>query len=529
MASDLSRAPASVEDTWIGEVEPKRRLSAFRVLLAIIVFAAIGYGGFVAVRNKLVPPVPIRDTWFAPYVDATLTPVYQFQSTSADPARQTVLGFIVASPNANQPCDPTWGAAYSLRGADQSLTLGSRIAQMQQDGAEPIISFGGQAHTSLDVSCTSVPALVKAYQTVITRYHLNTIDLDIEGTALDDVGAGQRRAAAMADLERDARADGQHLAVWLTLPVEPDGLQDDALSVVSSMLAARVAIAGVNIMTMDFTNAPAAGNTMLGLAENALYATHTQLMTLYQHYGEHPRSAQIWQQQGATVMIGQNDIRGENFTTDDASGLTTFARKIGLARLSMWSLNRDSQCGSSFPEIGLESNNCSGAAQSNLQFASTFSQVPGEAIAYANLPAAPVQPPPNTNPLDAPYPIWSATVQYPQGYKVVEHGEIYQAKWYNSSDDPSAVVQFSYETPWELIGPVLPSDRAPVIPQLPAGTYPQWKITTSYTGGEKVLYKGLGYVAKWDNQGVSPSTAATDPTGSAWRPLYSIPGEPVTG
>jgi chitinase len=47
--------------------------------------------------------------------------------------------------------------------------------------------------------------------------------------------------------------------------------------------------------------------------------------------------------------------------------------------------------------------------------------------------------------------------------------------------------------------------------------------------GDKVLFGGLGYEAKWDNQGVSPSTSANDPTGSAWRPLYTIPGEPANG
>src|ERR1700691_265345 len=141
MSSDLSRAPAPLDDTWIGDDEPRRRLSVVRVLIAVILFAGLGYGGFVVVKAKLAPPVEIRKTWFAPYVDVTLPPVYQFQSTSADPARQTVLGFIVDSPNANQPCLPSWGASYSLRAADQALTLGSRIAQMQQDGAEPIVSF----------------------------------------------------------------------------------------------------------------------------------------------------------------------------------------------------------------------------------------------------------------------------------------------------------------------------------------------------------------------------------------------------
>ena len=53
----------------------------------------------------------------------------------------------------------------------------------------------------------------------------------------------------------------------------------------------------------------------------------------------------------------------------DAQGLVGFASRDHLGRVSMWSLNRDSQCGSSFPEIGLLSNTCSGTAQSGLQFA----------------------------------------------------------------------------------------------------------------------------------------------------------------
>ena len=40
----------------------------------------------------------------------------------------------------------------------------------------------------------------------------------------------------------------------------------------------------------------------------------------------------------------------------------------------------------------------------------------------------------NTNPADAPYPLWSALGDYPAGYKVVENGEIYQSKWYNAGD-----------------------------------------------------------------------------------------------
>ena len=514
------RAPAHAEPPR----EPRRRLSLLRVLVALAVLAGVGYGGFFGVKARLAETTVVHQTWFAPYVDVTLTPTYQFQNSSDDPARQTVLGFVVADPGAG--CRPSWGAAYTLAQADQSLALSSRIAQVQQDGQQPIVSFGGQAHTSLDVACTSVSGLTSAYQSVISRYKLTAIDLDIEGVSLTSFAAEQRRAAAVAALEQAARTAHRQLSVWLTLPVEPSGLQDAGLSVVESMLRDHVSITGVNVMAMDFSQAPAAGSTMLASVQAALNATHAQLSDLFPRYGIRLRSQQIWQRLGATVMIGQNNITGENFTAPDARGLVRFASATHLGRISMWSLNRDSQCGSSFPESGLLSNTCSGTAQSNLEFSQVFGQLQG--VTSVTSSAGNVQPAvANTNPADALYPQWSATGDYPFGYKVVEHGEIYQSKWFNTGDDPQAQVQYSWQTPWELLGPVLPGDHAPVISRPSAGTYPAWSISARYRVGDKVLYQGLPYEAKWDNQGVSPQGQSGDPTASPWKALYKIPGEPT--
>jgi chitinase len=246
---------------------------------------------------------------------------------------------------------------------------------------------------------------------------------------------------------------------------------------------------------------------------------------VYRQYGIRLRSAQIWQRLGATVMIGQNSIRGENFTVADAQGLVRFAAANDLGRISMWSLNRDSQCGSSFPETGMLSNTCSGTAQSAMQFARIFGQMQGTSSVTSS--AGNVAPAvANTNPADAPYPIWSATRDYPLAYKVVDDGQVYQAKWYNSGNDPQAQVQYSWQTPWELLGPVLPGDHAPTLGKLARGTYPAWSVSARYHAGAEVLYQGLPYRPKWDNQGVSPQTEISDPSGSPWQALYTIPGEP---
>jgi chitinase len=505
--------------------EPRPKLSILRVLLAVAVIGGACYGGFVGLRAKVdTSAATLGTTWFAPYVDVTLTPTYQFQVASNDPARQTVLGFVVAA--SPQSCVPSWGAAYSLPQANEQLALSSRIAQLQSDGAEVVASFGGAKNTSLDVACSTPAALADAYQSVIDEYSLQTIDLDIEGPALDNFAAEQRRAAAVRLLEQAAARAHRTLKVWLTLPVEPSGLQDNALSVVASMFRDHVQIAGINIMAMDFSHPPSAGSTMLDLVKQSMNATDAQLSDLLPRYGIHLSAKQVWQRLGVTVMIGQNNIAGELFTVADAEGLRSFAQSSGIARVSMWSINRDQQCGANF-SLSVLSNTCSGVPESNLEMTDIFNHLSGSAETSSSPSEAVLVPAaPDTNPANAPFPTWNPTSSYAAHYLVVENGEIYQAKWYNSAQDPGAQYQYSWESPWELIGPVLASDHAPVIAPLAAGTYPNWSAKALYVAGTRVLFQGLGYRAKWSSQGVSPGIDAAMQPSSPWTPLFNIPGEP---
>ena len=118
---------------------------------------------------------------------------------------------------------------------------------------------------------------------------------------------------------------------------------------------------------------------------------------------------------------------------------------------------------------------------------------------------------------------------YPATYKVVRDGEIYQAKWFTQGQDPATVVQFASQTPWQLIGPVLAGSHPPTTTTLPVGTYPQWSPRATYTAGQRVLFAGLAYQAKWYNVAQSPLAQATDPSGSPWQALFSVPGEPALG
>lgn len=520
--------------------EPKPQLSPWRALIALVVVVALGAGAFFVLRDvattqpALASATGTKGPWFAPYVDATLTPTIAFQDRSANPARNVVLGFVVAGSKADQDCTPTWGTYETLDGAAKTMDLDRRVSQLRGQGGDAVISFGGQANKELAVACDAPDELESAYRSVIDRYAADTVDFDVEGTAVDDTAANSRRAKAIKAIQDDVRAHKGHLAVWLTLPVTPEGLTPNALALVRTTLAAKVDLAGVNVMAMDF-GVPSAARDMRKAITSSLTATRTQLSALYGRAGAKLSTEHLWRKLGVTVMIGQNDVDGERVSVSDAKAITEFVADHGMGRASIWSLNRDAQCGVTFAVVGTHSNVCSGVHQKPLQFTKTFDALRGSAGKTAAAVTTPdLQPEATTatvdDPAKSPYPIWQPVQAYHEGYKVVWHQAVYVAKWYSQGQTPDAENVAAGDSPWRLIGPVLRTDRAPKIPKLPAGTYPEWSASKVFRSGARVLYKGLPYQASWYSEGDTPG----DPTAqggnvSPWKPLYRIPGEPTTG
>ncbi|KPV95145.1 Chitinase class I [Pseudoalteromonas sp. P1-9] len=115
----------------------------------------------------------------------------------------------------------------------------------------------------------------------------------------------------------------------------------------------------------------------------------------------------------------------------------------------------------------------------------------------------PVEPPTAGN-------TWSADKVYLQGDKVVYQNAEYQAKWWTQGDVPSA------GGPWQLIGEVTPPTEPPSEPPAeppvePPTTVAQWQSTAVYVGGDKAVFEGKTYTAKWWNQGEQPDTS------NAWQ------------
>ncbi len=185
---------------------PGRRLSVVRLAVLALALAVIVAGGAVTLGRLQDAKAATsgEKPWFSGYVDATATPIYAFESPGTAEGKSIVLSFIVA--DAKNTCQPSWGGAYTFGEAETTMDLDRRIARLVQNGGTVSVSFGGLVNQELATVCTDAAKLKDAYQQVVDRYNLSMIDLDVEGDNLADAAAGQRRAEAVAALQKERRA-----------------------------------------------------------------------------------------------------------------------------------------------------------------------------------------------------------------------------------------------------------------------------------------------------------------------------------
>jgi chitinase len=318
----------------------------------------------------------ITPGWFGGYLDVTILPGLRLEESPPPGTVTTLLAFVTSDPA--RPCEPSWGGFYDLDRAGEKLGLDAQVGAFRESGHNVAVSFGGQRGPELAAACTDPEALVRAYTTVITRYGIDTVDLDIEGPSASDHDAATRRAAAVARLQAERAADSP-LKVWLTLPVSRNGLTPAAVTSVETMLAAGVDLAGINIMTMNFGHlAPGTdmGDTAIGAAE----ATHRMLSALYAKAQSPIDDAVLWNRIGLTPMVGVNDVEGNVFTFDDARKLSSFGSERRVGRMSMWSLNRDTPCTAAAGAQGETHSSAAGDCSGVVQEPGMFAKVLGTAV-----------------------------------------------------------------------------------------------------------------------------------------------------
>lgn len=537
-ATEVAHSPKDgLEDrmTTVPAIAPsgRRRISWLRLAVVLGVGAITSWFTVNAFTGVIAPPPAPGPATFAAYVDATNTPTFPFGTPEGPAQSNVILAFVVA--DSQSACQPSWGGYYTLDEAAEQIQLDRRIEQLRSTGGDVRVSFGGQAGTELSTACSDVDELADAYAAVIDRYDLTTIDLDVEGASLSDSAGGARRAQAIAAVQQSMKDQGRDVSVWLTLPVAPTGLTKEGVVAVDQMLEAGVDLAGVNGMTMNFGTGVDAKEPYSNVVLEAASALHTQVRDAYARADLKLGDVPAWAKVGITVMIGQNDLAGEVFTLEDAVVVNQFAKDNGVGLVSMWSLNRDATCVSPLPTVlSVVQNSCSGIDQQGQSFAELLALDLGAAPESDATPAS-ASPTPSAvataepdvsaadltdDPANSPFPIWEPLGTYPGGTKIVWHRNVYEARYWTTGIAPDTPYANPYDSPWVLVGPVLPGDTPAPLPTLPEGTYPQWDADTAYQAGTRVQLGLVPYQAKWWTQGQEPGTAVQG--GSPW--MLVLPG-----
>jgi hypothetical protein len=288
----------------------------------------------------------------APYVDMTNN-----QEGMLDQAAQAGLKAFTAAFVIGSGCTPIWGDTLPVT---NDPTVTADITRAESEGAQPIVSFGGEAGIELAQSCPNLSQLVAAYQSVINTLHVNHIDFDIEGAAIADTATNNLRFQAINQLE----ANNPGLVVSVTIPTFPTGPDSNGQAFLQQAAQDGTRINVVNVMAMDYYGGFDPGN-MGTYAVEAAQDTLSFLQTVF--------PGATYSMVGVTPMIGQNDDPAEVFSEANAQTLVSFAKQNHLGRLAFWSVDRDQPCSGSVSGLP----QCSEISQQPLDFTNIFDQYTG--------------------------------------------------------------------------------------------------------------------------------------------------------
>ncbi len=279
---------------------------------------------FAAMLISLSHPGNARAGWpervFAPYMYVGVGD--HFKLTDCDDAcgqKFYTLAFIIADSSNN----PAWDGRIAMA----ENFYADQVAAIRARSGDVIVSSGGEGGQEIALVETNVMALQEKYQAVIDRYHFTWLDFDIEGKALGMASANERRNTALARLQ----AKNPGLLISYTLPVDPNGISDGARKLLADAKAKGLRVHSANVMTMDFGPRFSAGKKMSDVAIASALKAHEQCAII-------DPAIQI----GLTPDIGQNDVKSEVFSLDDARALIAWGKsQPWICSVSFWCSNRD--------------------------------------------------------------------------------------------------------------------------------------------------------------------------------------------
>ena len=206
------------------------------------------------------------------------------------------------------------------------------------------------------------------------------------------------------------------------------------------------------------------------------------------------------------------------------SGLVSFAHQMHLARVSMWSANRDSQCGAQVLDEQV-SNTCSGVKQKPLAFTWELGRLNGHLPVRVTRPGrgrmpracrrATTRQPARTR-------SGATSKAYKAGDEIVWHQRVYEAKWFTQGDFPDAPVAHLWDTPWRYIGPILSSDAQPSTTS--ATALLAWNVDQVYLAGNTgAAQRPASTRRSGGRRPTSRRTIRSTPTASPWQVVGKAP------
>jgi hypothetical protein len=280
---------------------------------------------FITTVLSLAASLDARAEWpakvFAPYMYAGSGD--HFQLTHCDDLtgqKFFTLAFIIADLSNN----PAWYGQIPM--AEDFYTI--QITAIRSRGGDVIVSFGGEGGKELALDATNLAGLEAKYQSVIDHYQFTWLDFDIEGKALSNTEANQRRNTALAGLQ----AKNPGLIISYTLPVDPDGIPDDAQKLLADAAKKGVKVHSANLMVMFF------GNKFVGKGKPEGQLGIDSAIKAYEQLQKIDSAIQV----GLCPCLGKNGSNDELFIEDDARTLKDWAvTQKWVCSLSFWSINRD--------------------------------------------------------------------------------------------------------------------------------------------------------------------------------------------
>jgi hypothetical protein len=280
---------------------------------------------FITITSLLAASLAARAEWpakvFAPYMYAGSGD--HFQLTHCDDVsgqKFFTLAFIIADPSNN----PAWYGQIPM--AENYYT--NQVTTIRHRGGDVIVSFGGEGGKELALVETNSVVLQAKYQSVIDHYEFTWLDFDIEGKALSNIEANQRRNTVLAELQ----AKNPGLIISYTLPVDPDGVPDDAQNLLADAVKKGVKVHSANLMVMFF------GSRFIGKGKSEGQLGIDSATKAYEQLQKIDAAIQV----GLCPCLGKNGSNDEFFTEADAKTLKDWAdTQKWVCSLSFWSINRD--------------------------------------------------------------------------------------------------------------------------------------------------------------------------------------------